>query len=426
MLVILFESSPTWHKFLANFGYRDLYGPQAFAAVQGQRAFHPPTFMIPPIPLPAETLPIGHIISSETNSEKADNVLAKNSNSSCATCVICKDRATGRHYGTNSCDGCKGFFRRTVRKKQHYVCRFDQKCVIDRDKRNSCRHCRFQKCLAAGMRKEGPLDTVQNERDQIKRRVQEGKVDSAAQHWMGFFSMLMEAEKKSSPVRVSVITNASQAGTDEKLDSVSKLATLTDIGEAIKQQLLLLVDWAKALPPFHALALEDQVVLLRAYAAEHLLLGVARRSLPFKDMLLLSNDACIPRGHSNHLPDVNHVLLRVLDELVEPMRELNPDDTEYACIKALLFFNQNITGLHSKNEVKDLRSKVLIGLQTYCADNCKKDPLRFGNLLLLLPPLQAMSQQFVEDLQLVTIFGMCHFDKLLDELLLTATQRKKI
>ncbi|OUC47669.1 hypothetical protein D917_06760 [Trichinella nativa] len=108
------------------------------------------------------------------------------------------------------------------------------------------------------------------------------------------------------------------------------------------------------------------------------------------------------------------------------MRELNPDDTEYACIKALLFFNQNITGLHSKNEVKDLRSKVLIGLQTYCADNCKKDPLRFGNLLLLLPPLQAMSQQFVEDLQLVTIFGMCHFDKLLDELLLSATQRKKI
>ncbi|KRZ67094.1 Hepatocyte nuclear factor 4-alpha [Trichinella papuae] len=413
-------------EFLANFGYRDLYGPQAFAAVQGQRAFHPPTFMIPSIPLPAEALPIGHIISSETNSEKADNVLAKNSNSSCATCVICKDRATGRHYGTNSCDGCKGFFRRTVRKKQHYVCRFDQKCVIDRDKRNSCRHCRFQKCLAAGMRKEGPLDTVQNERDQIKRHIQEGKVDSAAQHWVGFFSMLMEAEKKSSPVRVSVITNASHAGADEKLDSVSKLATLTDIGEAIKQQLLLLVDWAKALPPFQALALEDQVVLLRAYAAEHLLLGVARRSLPFKDMLLLSNDACIPRGHSSHLPDVNHVLLRVLDELVEPMRELNPDDTEYACIKALLFFNQNITGLHSKNEVKDLRSKVLIGLQTYCAENCKKDPLRFGNLLLLLPPLQAMSQQFVEDLQLVTIFGMCHFDKLLDELLLTATQRKKI
>ncbi|KRZ67093.1 Hepatocyte nuclear factor 4-alpha [Trichinella papuae] len=352
-------------EFLANFGYRDLYGPQAFAAVQGQRAFHPPTFMIPSIPLPAEALPIGHIISSETNSEKADNVLAKNSNSSCATCVICKDRATGRHYGTNSCDGCKGFFRRTVRKKQHYVCRFDQKCVIDRDKRNSCRHCRFQKCLAAGMRKEA----VQNERDQIKRHIQEGKVDSAAQHWVGFFSMLMEAEKKSSPVRVSVITNASHAGADEKLDSVSKLATLTDIATAF--------------------------IIGRLGQSSSTFSSVGTRR-------------------------------SVLDELVEPMRELNPDDTEYACIKALLFFNQNITGLHSKNEVKDLRSKVLIGLQTYCAENCKKDPLRFGNLLLLLPPLQAMSQQFVEDLQLVTIFGMCHFDKLLDELLLTATQRKKI
>lgn len=26
-------------------------------------------------------------------------------------CAICADRATGKHYGAASCDGCKGFFR---------------------------------------------------------------------------------------------------------------------------------------------------------------------------------------------------------------------------------------------------------------------------------------------------------------------------
>lgn len=38
-------------------------------------------------------------------------------------CSICGDRATGKHYGAASCDGCKGFFRRSVRKNHFYSCR---------------------------------------------------------------------------------------------------------------------------------------------------------------------------------------------------------------------------------------------------------------------------------------------------------------
>lgn len=38
-------------------------------------------------------------------------------------CSICGDRATGKHYGASSCDGCKGFFRRSVRKNHMYSCR---------------------------------------------------------------------------------------------------------------------------------------------------------------------------------------------------------------------------------------------------------------------------------------------------------------
>lgn len=39
-------------------------------------------------------------------------------------CAICGDRATGKHYGAASCDGCKGFFRRSVRKNHIYSCRW--------------------------------------------------------------------------------------------------------------------------------------------------------------------------------------------------------------------------------------------------------------------------------------------------------------
>lgn len=70
-------------------------------------------------------------------------------------CAICGDRATGKHYGASSCDGCKGFFRRSVRKNHVYACRFTRNCVMDKDKRNQCRYCRLKKCFRAGMKKEG-------------------------------------------------------------------------------------------------------------------------------------------------------------------------------------------------------------------------------------------------------------------------------
>ncbi|XP_028307665.1 nuclear receptor subfamily 2 group C member 2 isoform X1 [Gouania willdenowi] len=75
-------------------------------------------------------------------------------------CVVCGDKASGRHYGAVSCEGCKGFFKRSVRKSLTYSCRSNQDCIINKHHRNRCQFCRLKKCLKMGMK----TDSVQSER----------------------------------------------------------------------------------------------------------------------------------------------------------------------------------------------------------------------------------------------------------------------
>lgn len=65
----------------------------------------------------------------------------------------------GKHYGVYSCEGCKGFFKRTIRKDLTYTCRDNKDCQIDKRQRNRCQYCRYQKCLAMGMKREGRYTT---------------------------------------------------------------------------------------------------------------------------------------------------------------------------------------------------------------------------------------------------------------------------
>uniref|UniRef100_A0ABI7X002 Thyroid hormone receptor beta n=1 Tax=Felis catus TaxID=9685 RepID=A0ABI7X002_FELCA len=241
-------------------------------------------------------------------------------------CVVCGDKATGYHYRCITCEGCKGFFRRTIQKNLHpsYSCKYEGKCVIDKVTRNQCQECRFKKCIYVGMATDLVLDDSKRlakrkliEENREKRRreelqksighkpeptdeeweliktVTEAHVATNAQgsHWKQKRKFLPE------DIGQAPIVNAPEGG---KVD----LEAFSHFTKIITPAITRVVDFAKKLPMFCELPCEDQIILLKGCCMEIMSLRAAVRYDPEKvallqAVLLMSSDrpglACVER-----------------------------------------------------------------------------------------------------------------------------------
>lgn len=75
-------------------------------------------------------------------------------------------------------------------------------------------------------------------------------------------------------------------------------------------------------------------------------------------------------------------------------------------------------GLSDPVKIKNMRFQVQISLEDYINDRQYDSRGRFGELLLLLPTLQSITWQMIEQIQFVKLFGMVKIDNLLQEMLL--------
>ncbi|CAD6189000.1 unnamed protein product [Caenorhabditis auriculariae] len=73
------------------------------------------------------------------------------------SCSICNNQCRGNNFGVPSCRACAAFFRRTVTENRNYRCRKSFRCVISSEEKKMCKACRYNKCLAVGMKRTAVL-----------------------------------------------------------------------------------------------------------------------------------------------------------------------------------------------------------------------------------------------------------------------------
>ncbi|XP_055942383.1 retinoic acid receptor RXR-alpha-B-like isoform X1 [Argiope bruennichi] len=294
-------------------------------------------------------------------------------------CSICGDRASGKHYGVYSCEGCKGFFKRTVRKDLSYACREDRNCTIDKRQRNRCQYCRYQKCLAMGMKREA----VQEERQRNRER-SENEVESTS--------------NIQPDISIDRIYEAEIWMDTKKEPDVASICQVAD------QQQIQLVEWAKHIPHFNELPLEDRITLLKAGWNEILIATFCHKSIGCKDGIMFATGHVVYRNNAIN-EGVGNIYDRLLQELVAKMRELKVDKTELGCLKTIILFNPEAKGLKSVNEVNNLRDKVYTALEDYCKQHYPMQGSRFSKLLLRLPALRSMGLKCHEHLFFYKLIG---------------------
>ncbi|VTJ82074.1 Hypothetical predicted protein [Marmota monax] len=425
----------------------------------------------------------------------------------CSTCdrSMWSTASSGKHYGVYSCEGCKGFFKRTIRKDLVYTCRDNKDCLIDKRQRNRCQYCRYQKCLVMGMKREA----VQEERQRSRERA-EGEADCAGGgHEDMPVERILEAELAVEPKTESYgdlsmesstndpVTNICHAAdkqlftlvewakrvphfsdltledqvillraavqeerqrsreraegeadcaggghedmpverileaelaVEPKTESYGDLSMesstndpVTNICHAADKQLFTLVEWAKRVPHFSDLTLEDQVILLRAGWNELLIASFSHRSVSVQDGILLATGLHVHRS-SAHSAGVGSIFDRVLTELVSKMKDMQMDKSELGCLRAIVLFNPDAKGLSNPSEVETLREKVYATLEAYTKQKYPEQPGRFAKLLLRLPALRSIGLKCLEHLFFFKLIGDTPIDTFLMEMLETPLQ----
>lgn len=334
-----------------------------------------------------------HRFSPLTNRIRKVNSLASSSRpSSEGLCAVCGDNAACQHYGVRTCEGCKGFFKRTVQKKSTYVCLANKNCPVDKRRRNRCQFCRFEKCLAVGMAKEVVRTAdLKGRRGRLPSKPK-GPKDPVAPPSppVSFITSLVRAHIDTNPATSNTDLSQFRAPGMKPCSPMRSVREETHyFYELLASCLLVVRQWAEKIPGFCSLSQEDQATLIESSFLEIFSLRLAYRMEIQEGKFIFCN------GTALHRDQLYAGFGEWTDSLLSfacNMSELNVDISSFSCMLALSLF-QDRPGLRERQRVKELQSMAVSSLKEHVSKSpiTSDRPNFFMKLLSIMPELSGLA-----------------------------------
>ncbi|XP_036104271.1 peroxisome proliferator-activated receptor delta [Molossus molossus] len=345
-------------------------------------------------------------------------------------CRVCGDKASGFHYGVHACEGCKGFFRRTMRMKLEYE-KCERSCKIQKKNRNKCQYCRFQKCLALGMSHNairfGRMPEAEKRKlvagltagEGSQHNPQVADLRAFSKHiysaYLKNFSMTKKKARgiltgKASHTAPFVIHDIETFWQAEKglvwKQLVNGLLPYKEISvhvfyrcqyttvETVRE----LTEFAKSIPSFGSLFLNDQVTLLKYGVHEAIFAMLA--SIVNKDGLLVAN------GTGFVTREFLRSLRKPFSDIIEPKFEfavkfnaLELDDSDLALFIAAIILCGDRPGLMNVSQVEAIQDTILRALEFHLHANHPDAQYLFPKLLQKMADLRQLVTEHAQMMQ---------------------------
>ncbi|TSQ35282.1 Glucocorticoid receptor [Bagarius yarrelli] len=253
-------------------------------------------------------------------------------------CLVCSDEASGCHYGVLTCGSCKVFFKRAVEGQHNYLCAGRNDCIIDKIRRKNCPACRFRKCLMVGMN----LEARKAKKLKLKGVQPANTTELTPLPPPVARPLVVKAMPQLMPTMLSLLKaiepETIYAGYDSTITDTSTrlMTTMNRLGG---RQFISAVKWAKSLPGFRSLHLDDQMSLLQSSWLFLMSFSLGWRSYQQcnGNMLCFAPDLVFneERMKMPYMSDQCAQMLKISNEFVR----LQLSNEEYLCMKVLLLLS---------------------------------------------------------------------------------------
>ncbi|KAM6038527.1 nuclear receptor subfamily 4immunitygroup A member 1 [Theristicus caerulescens] len=305
-------------------------------------------------------------------------------------CAVCGDNASCQHYGVRTCEGCKGFFKRTVQKNAKYICLANKDCPVDKRRRNRCQFCRFQKCLAVGMVKEVVrTDSLKGRRGRLPSKPKQPPDASP----VSLITSLVRAHIDSVPSATKLDYSKFQDSAPcqfEKEDSVD----VQQFYDLLTGSMDVIRKWAEKIQGFAELPKEDQDLLLESAFLELFILRLAYRSKPEEGKLIFCNGVVLHRLQC--VRGFGEWIDAIL-EFSQSLHRMSVDIPSFSCLAALVIITDR-HGLKEPKRVEELQNRIVGCLKDHVAA-AGAEPGRPGCLSKLLGKLPELRSLCTQGLQ---------------------------